>query len=224
MSGAIAIFVKTPGFSPLKTRLAVKLGQATAEAFHLAAAQAITETVKIACAKSTLQGYFAVAEQSALQHKYWQALNCVWQGEGGLGERMAHIYQTLLAQHDYVILIGADIPQITVANLLNSATWLMCDKQIRFTFGPSIDGGFWLLGGNAWLAKNIWTDVTYSTKETGSQFLTAIKKIGYTKTLATLADADEVADLLLIHKSLLKLKILLPAQRKLLHFLNTIML
>ena len=39
MSGAIAVFVKTPGLSPVKTRLAAKLGKATAEAFHLASAQ-----------------------------------------------------------------------------------------------------------------------------------------------------------------------------------------
>jgi glycosyltransferase A (GT-A) superfamily protein (DUF2064 family) len=39
------------------------------------------------------------------------------QGEGGLGERMAHIYNTLLKQHDFVLLVGADIPQMTVAEL-----------------------------------------------------------------------------------------------------------
>ena len=60
MSGAIAIFVKTPGLSPVKTRLAVKLGQKVAEEFHLTSAQAVAETVQTACKQDDIQGYYAI--------------------------------------------------------------------------------------------------------------------------------------------------------------------
>jgi len=125
MSGAIAVFVKTiavfvktPGLSPVKVRLAAKLGRKTAEAFHLAAAQSVSSVVQELSNLTDIQSYYAVAEQAALNHSYWQDLPCLWQGEGGLGDRMAHIYQTLLAEHDFVILVGADIPQMTTAELL----------------------------------------------------------------------------------------------------------
>lgn len=223
MSGAIAIFVKTPGFSPLKTRLAVKLGQKTAEAFHLASAQAVAEVIRETCKEDTVLGYYAVAEQSALNHGCWQDLPCVWQGEGGLGERMAHIYQTLLAQHDFVILVGADIPQMTVANLLGASSWLLHVDYPRLAFGPSDDGGFWLLGGNCHMPQNIWTDVIYSKNDTGSQFFNHIEQLGDIKILLSLRDVDEVKDLLPLRMALVEIKKLLPAQRELIRFLDVVL-
>ncbi len=117
MSGAIAVFVKTPGLSPVKARLAATLGQKNAEAFHLAASRSVASVVQSLSQKTDIQSYYAVAEKSALTHSYWEDLPCLWQGEGGLGERMAHIYQTLLNTHDFVLLVGADIPQMTVSEL-----------------------------------------------------------------------------------------------------------
>ena len=148
MSGAIAVFVKTPGLSPVKTRLAAKLGREAAEAFHLAAAQSVSSVVQELSSLTDIQSYYAVAEQAALNHSHWQDLPCLWQGDGGLGERMAHIYQTLLAEHDFVILVGADIPQMTTAELLIASSWLPHADQARLIFAPSIDGGFWAFGGN----------------------------------------------------------------------------
>jgi glycosyltransferase A (GT-A) superfamily protein (DUF2064 family) len=40
---ALAIFVKTPGLSPVKTRLAEGIGQARAEAFYRLAVDAVAE-------------------------------------------------------------------------------------------------------------------------------------------------------------------------------------
>ncbi len=223
MSGAIAIFVKTPGLSPVKTRLAATLGKQAAEAFHLASAQAVAEAVQAACIEENVQGYFAVAEQSALSHEDWQDLPSVWQGKGGLGERMAHIYQTLLGKHNFVILIGADIPQITVADLLQAFTWLPHDEQARLVFGPCHDGGFWLFGGNCSIPHTIWTEVTYSVNDTGAQFFKQIEQVGNIKTLALIRDVDEVDDLLLLKKTLIEMKQPLPGQQALLGFLDKVL-
>lgn len=221
MSGAIAIFVKTPGLSPVKTRLAWRLGQDTAETFHLASAQVVAEAVKVACIEDNIHGYFAVAEQAALSHDYWQDLSCIWQGEGGLGERMAHIYQTLLVQHDFVILLGADIPQMTVACLSAASTWLQHGEQARLAYGPSDDGGFWLFGGNCNIPKAIWSNVTYSVEDTGTQFFNQIEPFGDIKTLAALRDVDEFEDLLSLRKTLVELTQPLKKQLELIHFLDT---
>ena len=92
MSGAIAIFVKTPGLSPVKTRLAATLGREAAEAFHLASSQSVSSVAQSLGRQADIKGYYAVAEETALNHSYWEDMPCLWQGEGGLGERMAHIY------------------------------------------------------------------------------------------------------------------------------------
>ncbi len=223
MSGAIAIFVKTPGLSPIKTRLAVSLGKQAAESFHLASASAVAEVVQAACKEEKIQGYFAVAEQAALSHDYWQGLPCVWQGEGGLGERMAHIYQTLLAQHDFVILVGADIPQMTVTNLSDAAACLSHSEQARLVFGPSDDGGFWSVGGNCSILQAVWTDVIYSLEDTGAQFLNRIEQVGDVKILTSLRDVDELKDLVPLRKTLVELKQPVQAQQVLIHFLDTVL-
>ena len=222
MAGAIAVFVKTPGLSPVKTRLAAKLGQENAEAFHLASSRSVSSIVQTLSTLADIQSYYAVAEESALKHHYWQDLPCLWQGEGGLGERMAHIYQTLLAKHDFVILVGADIPQMTSIDLLAATAWLPHNEQARLAFGPSDDGGFWLFGGNCKIPHTIWTDVAYSKADTGIQFFNKIKKVGEVKVLASLRDADEMNDLIPLRKALCKLTQPSLAQQELVHFLDAL--
>lgn len=220
MSGALAVFVKTPGISPVKTRLAVCLGENTAEAFHLASAHSVASVVRQLTIQTNVVGYYAVAEQAALQHRYWQDLPCLWQGEGGLGERMAEIYHRLLDEHDFVILVGADIPQMTAADLLVASNWLLEADRARLVFAPSADGGFWAFGGNCKVAQNNWLDVLYSQVDTGAQFLKKVEKLGQMKIMPTLMDVDEVSDLLSLRKDLQSLAHRLPEQTALIRFLD----
>lgn len=222
MTGAIALFVKTPGLSPVKTRLADSLDTQTAETFHLASSRAVSSVIRTVSQQSTVQGYYAVAEQEALQTVIWQDMPCLWQGEGGLGERMSLVYQTLLAQHEFVILVGADIPQMTSKQLEQASDWLAHDHQARFSFGSSLDGGFWLFGGNCPVPVTLWTDVTYSVADTGSQFLSRIECLGEVHCVTPLRDVDEACDLVLLHETLEGMPHLLPEQQDLLRFLKTL--
>jgi uncharacterized protein len=218
--GAIALFVKTPGLSPVKTRLAASLGTGVAEALHLTAADSVTSVIADACQRFPLQGYYAVAEAGALDHPYWQALPTVWQGEGGLGERMGLIYEKLLQRHPYVLLVGADIPQMTVLQLCDCARWLCGIDFPRFAFGPSLDGGFWLFGGNRPLPKTLWTQIIYSQSDTAEQFLSAIRHFGDIFHTDSLQDADELIDLVRVMTSLEALLNPTPEQLKMMHFLK----
>lgn len=217
--GAIALFIKTPGFSPIKTRLAVKLGTDRAEQFHWLAARSTVAVIKQAEQSCELQGYYAVAEETAATNEIWRGMPCLWQGERGLGERMRHVYEHLIQNHDFVVLVGADIPQMSVADLQQASSWLAHDEQARFAFGPSLDGGFWLFGGNYSLLGSWWTDVEYSTAETGAQFFNAVKQWGEVQTLRVLQDADEPSDLFALHKALHELSSPLPEQVQLMRFL-----
>ncbi|GAB4255220.1 MAG: TIGR04282 family arsenosugar biosynthesis glycosyltransferase [Methylomicrobium sp.] len=218
--GAVALFVKTPGLSPVKTRLAVKLGAAIAERFHVLAASATCAVLDAASRSCNVRGYYAVAEQAAACAEYWHEMPCLWQGDGGLGERMRRVYETLLENHEFVILVGADIPQMTVTELQSASEWLTHDEQARFAFGPSYDGGFWLFGGNGPLPTGLWTDVVYSRPETGMRFFEAIQRCGDVRTLTTLRDVDEPDDLIALDRVLQDLDRPLPEQLALMRFLH----
>ncbi len=222
MSGAIAVFVKTPGLSPVKTRLAASLSQKIAEAFHLASARSVASITKELSKQADIKSYYAVAEKVAENHPSWQNLPCIWQGEGSLGERMGYIYQRLLQQHDFVILVGADIPQMTVKILLSIPSWLNHQEQARFVFAPSTDGGFWMIAGNCNIPINIWTDVVYSQPDTGIQFFNKIKKLGDIKTIDCLRDIDEVQDLVALKDIMTNLPEPTTEQYNLIQFLDTL--
>ena len=217
--GALAIFVKTPGLSPIKTRLANTMGRQFAEGFHLKSSAAVAEIAQKAGQINKFQCFYAVAEDDALDHEYWQKIPRLWQGHGGLGKRMEKIYHELLDDFNYVILIGADIPQMTVDHLSSVSAWLETQTQDRLALAPSLDGGFWLVGGNCIIPERIWTDVTYSTSNTGKQFAEKIKTLGRFKWFDTLTDIDEQKDLTNLHDSLFNMSETLPAQQELLRYL-----
>ena len=85
-SGAIAIFVKTPGLSPIKTRLVSSIGVSAAERFHLLSAKAIESVVLDAFrAEPACIPYWAVAEKEAVHTPYWKSFQTIWQGCQGFG-------------------------------------------------------------------------------------------------------------------------------------------
>lgn len=222
MKGALAIFVKTPTLSPVKTRLAKSLGVQLAEDFHIKAAKSVMSVAKQLGEQVAINGYYAVAEQSALTHSLWQDLPTCWQGEGGLGERMEKVYRQLLKEHDFVLLVGADIPQISTTDLVPVFECFAVAKEKQFIYGASQDGGFWGFGGNAAVPLKYWTEVAYSQADTGEQFLAGINRLGAVHLLATLRDVDELEDLMALKQSLLNLPDCTSEQVVLSTFLNNL--
>lgn len=218
--GALAIFVKTPGYSPLKTRLANDIGQSSAETFHIKSAQAVAAIARQAREYIKLQCFYAVAEQAALDYSCWQQFPTLWQGGGSLGERMEHIYRTLLEDHKYVLLIGADSPQMTVHLLTEACEQMNHATSKHMVFGPSVDGGFWLFGGNCLIPLQHWTSVHYSQPDTGASFYQNMSTIGTVQTLQTIQDTDTVEDLPELLQALQSLAEPLPEQQQLIQFLK----
>lgn len=201
MRGAVAVFVKTPGLSPVKTRLAATLGHQQAEQFFLLAKDAIAAMLAEAravgaAADIELHAYWAVGEAKGVQHPLWQTdgMRRMHTGEGGLGERMCHVYNTLLAEYDFVLLLGMDSPQNTPANLLRAAEYLRTPDSL--VFGPVYDGGFYLLGGNAPIALEQWLAVTYSAEDTLEKLVAQMTQpAAQIRYLPKLTDVDTQPDL-----------------------------
>lgn len=212
----LAIFVKTPPFSAVKTRLWPHIGQQRAEAFHLAAAKAVASVAQSAAG---LNPYWAVAEAEAMDDGAWSDLRRLAQGVGGLGERMHRVYVQLRKRHPAAILIGADTPQITPMHLLRAAQWLDAPEP-RLVLSRARDGGFWLFGGNVALPEPAWTKVAYSKPDTATHFAQAMSPHGRLLELERLIDVDEYADIADVFESLEALADPTPAQRRLVAWMN----
>lgn len=212
MTTAMAIFVKTPGRSPVKTRLAHGIGINAATTFHRLAARAVAEVAR--AAGPGLAPYWAVAECGALDDwpGYFPRL---WQGGGGLGERMDLVYALLRTGCERVLLVGADVPQVTPA-LLQRACSALADPATPFVMGDAADGGFWLFGGREPVPRNVWCSAGYSCSDTASQLREFLRPYGRIAALPTLTDVDRPSDLPVLAAALAALPALLPAQRELL--------
>ena len=186
---AIAIFVKTPGLSPIKTRLAERVGREAAEACHRKSAACVLATVQ----QTNLHGYWAVAETDGLSDPLWTGLPQIDQGPGSLGARMHRVHETLVQRHGSALLVGADLPQLQANDLSSAADWLTASVP-RSVIGPAHDGGFWLFGSNHWYRPSDWTSVAYSQADTAQHFMAAMN-LGEWKTLPTRCDLDQVGDL-----------------------------
>jgi len=169
MNPAIAIFVKTPGHSPVKTRLAERVGRRLAEEWHLRSAQCVAAAVHA----TGLPGYWAVAEDDALNAPEWAGLARLAQGEGSLGRRMARVHGELVRRHGAAVLLGADMPQLQPRQLVQAAAWLRAGAR-RQVLGPAHDGGFWLFGSNRKHPPGCWEAVRYSASDTAREFIRAI--------------------------------------------------
>jgi len=187
---AIAIFVKTPGHSPIKTRLAASVGREKAEHWHRLASRVVAERALEADIGPV---YFAVAEDLALSHPLWSRLPTIGQGFGGLGERMHHVHSRLLPEHGSTLLLGADTIQWPLDSLRLASQWLN-NPAARLCIGPARDGGFWTVGSNRALPLSAWARVNYSRETTLRDFTEAMAAHGRFKTLSTLTDLDDLSD------------------------------
>lgn len=206
---AVAAFVKTPGLSPLKTRLAAVLGTEAAERGYRLTAACVAETLLT----SRLPAYWAVAEDDGRDDPLWAGLPRLSQGTGPLGARMSAVHDELVRRHGAGILVGADLPQIGVADLGTAAAWLS-RSGTRHVIGPARDGGFWLYGGNRSTPLPAWLAVRYSRPDTARCFVRAIGP-GRWRRLPRRTDLDVADDLAAVRSELVAAGVQGDARRRL---------
>jgi glycosyltransferase A (GT-A) superfamily protein (DUF2064 family) len=191
--GAIAVFVKTPGLSPVKTRLSAGIGKEGAESFYRYSIKAIESVVK-SCVQQRplLTPYWAVAEEEAIESPLWKGFQNLWQGEGDLGDRLFKIYNAILERHRFAILIGADSPQMPVNILVRTVDLL---DEPGFVVGNAADGGFYLFGGQVPVSLNSWKAVPYSQSDTAFLLRRMLAPLNRVHDLPELSDVDTIQDL-----------------------------
>ena len=194
--GALAIFVKTPGLSPVKTRLAASIGKEAANRFYTLSLAATAAVAKLLQTRiSDLHIYWAVAEPEGRDAKIWSGFPVIFQGNGSLGERLNFVYKELLKKHNYICFMGADSPHITVEELGLAVLLTAKNVKKKFIIGETLDGGFYFFGGSVSLPDSVWLKVKYSTTQTAHMLMDELRKCGKLKRLKKHFDIDTIDDL-----------------------------
>jgi glycosyltransferase A (GT-A) superfamily protein (DUF2064 family) len=212
-SVALAVFVKTPNLTPVKTRLAKSIGDSKArEVFHFLLDITRSTLQDLISLKLGVKVYWALAENESLQDKMWSDFPTLWQGEGGLGERLYNIQSQLFKHHEHIIFIGADAPFLT-STIIKDAIFrlrtLAGDIQLSKTsgdaiIGPSLDGGFYLYAAALERSLEQWTNITYSDSNTTTELLRSFGVTENAQFLRKLYDIDDLEDLKLTYHDLLE--------------------
>lgn len=220
VGGAIAIFVKTPGYSAVKTRLAASVGATVAVEWHVRAARTVAAVARAAAGVTGAVVYWAVAESDAMAAGAWDALPSLAQGDGGLGARMGRVHAALVRRHGAGILLGADAPQLAADELVDALAWCAAAEPHQ-VLGLAHDGGFWLYGANRASPVARWEEVAYSQPDTADAFRAAFADRGAWRVLSTLTDLDRRADVSAMDRELGLIPAPLPEQQAIRAWLAT---
>jgi len=139
------VFARAPQPGKAKTRLIPALGKAGAAALHRrlvvhclrAAADARIGPVELWCTPDTSDPFFRECERSL-------GVSLYAQGGGDLGARMQRAFQSALARSRHAILVGSDIPTLSVQYLRDADQALAQGDDV--VIGPAEDGGYVLVG------------------------------------------------------------------------------
>jgi uncharacterized protein len=130
------------------------------------------------------------------------AVACVPQADGDLGSRMCaaftHLIQTL--KYDAVMLVGSDIPLLTVAHLDEAGETLATTGGV--VLGPADDGGYYLIGMRTVHAE-LFEGVEWGTASVLTDTLRAADRAGVEARLVRAAyDVDTIEDLRRLERDL----------------------
>jgi hypothetical protein len=124
----------------------------------------------------------------------------VWlQGAGDLGQRIERILTRALLNSSAVIAVGADTPALTALHLKAALEGLRVSDAV---IGPSVDGGFYLLGLRR-CRSGLFCSLQWSTAHTRQALKTKLKREKFViMELEPLFDIDTPDDLLLLEEHL----------------------
>ena len=225
MKGVIVVFVKTPGISNVKTRLAAGIGPENANLFYSLSVLATESLTKqLQRQMPGIDVLWAVAEPEGLASEFWREMKTMSQSSGGLGERLANAYESLRNKYSFVCFIGADSPHLRLKDLsryISTTEFYASDSAI---VGETRDGGFYFFGSGVPLPSDVWTDVTYSTDQTSNQLKAGLSKYCKVRLVDTNFDVDEKEDLLTYQSNGFEVRELMPAQVELINWVKSLKL
>jgi rSAM/selenodomain-associated transferase 1 len=196
----VIVFLRAPEKGRVKTRLARQVGKKKALALY----KAFVQTTLLAVERSGMDHRicFFPADRQALVED-WLGPDHAYMPQLGndLGQRMGNALAAVFDQRaPKAILVGTDIPDINAHHLLDAMD-LLNQKQV--VLGPSLDGGYWLIGfQREGFCPDLFLQVDWGTQ---TVFSSTLEKCKATKLslglLPTLQDIDTLEDLQMFQKN-----------------------
>ena len=193
---ALCVFVKTPGCSPVKTRLGKDLENQAAVGVYLLClkrVRGLMEKVKERL-DTRLDVYWAIAESEAKNDVLWNGFPRVLQGQGGLGQRLSNVHGQLAGKYKSLAFIGADSPFMDPAELSASIGRVSRGERVSEIM-PTTDGGYSFVVFSSGIQAEIWESVAYSASSTFAETYEALKGFGGVGVLPEHWDIDSISDL-----------------------------
>ena len=137
----IIVFVRTPELGKVKTRLAKTIGDALALTIYKILLEHTASVLRDLSSHKVV--YYS---EKVEENDFWEASIFQKKRQKGadLGERMQHAFTTAF-QDDYekVLIIGSDLFDLKPTHITTAFKIL---ETHDFAIGPSLDGGYYLLG------------------------------------------------------------------------------
>ena len=192
MSTCILLMTKAPRVGAVKSRLASELGEVHSAGLYMAFLLDILETLRSIGAPFIV--YFTPENAiDELRAHLGDDVQYFPQRGADLGERL---YNGMLLAEELgyrcAVALASDVPDISVEYLMECVQAL---DQCSSVIGPSIDGGYNLIGLNLeYLDRRVFTDITWGTDTVYSE---TMEKLAYLDPfiLEPMRDIDTFADL-----------------------------
>jgi rSAM/selenodomain-associated transferase 1 len=188
---ALVIMARHPEAGMVKTRLAASIGEAAAAALYRAF---LLDLGRKLAAHPTWVLYWAfVPADSPLPAEITGGEKAFAQAGGDLGERMGDaIERVLAAGHPSAVLIGSDIPHVSIAALEDAFERLAAGATL--VLGPAEDGGYYLVGATS--IPPVFRDIRWGGSGVLAETIAAARRAGIEPALvAPDYDIDDKEDL-----------------------------
>ncbi len=180
----VIVFARAPLAGRVKTRIARRIGDAAAANLHRRLVRAAVEAARAArCGPVELH--------VTRRHAFFKTFGAPVQLQRG-ADLGARLYQAL-AGHARAIVIGADAPALTPADIARAARLLRGGAELVLT--PAEDGGYALIGARR-LTPSLFASVEWGGAQVLAQTLANASRAGLRlKLLPTVWDVDRPEDL-----------------------------
>lgn len=206
-SCGIAVMAKASAPGRAKTRLVPPLTLEEAAAFNTAFLQDVVANVLAASQHEAIAGYVAYGPPGPQSVAFFRemlpsAIDLVEAWGPNFGDCLFSALDHLLDRgHESAVVLNSDSPTLPTALLVQAAA-LLAEPGDHAVLGPSVDGGYYLLGVKRG-HRRLFEDIAWSTERVARQTLQRADEIGLSvHVLPAWYDIDDVESLKTLHGEL----------------------
>lgn len=189
---SVICFCKYPEPGMVKSRLSASLGEEYAAQIYKTILENILQNICMRKYEVDLYCYPDINHYffEYCKDKYNASL---YNQEGNdLGMRMFNAMNIHLNSNKPTILIGSDCLELDSDYIKNA--FLALDAENDIVLGPTLDGGYALIGANR-IDASIFCDITWSTSSVLQQTIAKVKSLGWTiACIPRIRDIDTLSD------------------------------